>query len=65
MSNDIQKANSSNSIKNGTTVVTASSTGRYSVYNQHVKNSPTLENIQAKFDARFDDPSYYHGTVST
>jgi len=61
MTNDIQKAISTNDIKNGTLVVTTSWTGKYSTYNQYVNNAPSLTNIQSKFDARFDDPSYYYG----
>ena len=32
------------------------------------KNYPvglTIENIQSKFDNRFDDPSYYYGNTNT
>lgn len=61
MANDIQKAVSANTIKNGTVVTTTSLTGQYSKYDAYVKNTPVIGDIQAKFDARFDDPSYYHG----
>lgn len=62
MANDINKAISANTIKNGTVVTTTSWTGTYSKYDAYVKNTPTIEEIQAKFDTRFDDPSYYYGT---
>ncbi len=61
MANDIQKAISANEIKNGTMVTTTSWTGRQSKYDAYVKNTPTLAEIQSKYDARFDDPSYYYG----
>lgn len=63
MANDITKAISSNELKNGTGVVTCSRTGNYSVLNTYVKNTPTIVDIQAKFDFRFDDPSYYYGST--
>ncbi len=61
MANDITKAISANELKNGTAVVTCSRVGEYSVLNTYVKNTPTLAAIEAKYDNRFDDPSYYHG----
>jgi hypothetical protein len=61
MANDIKKAISANPIKNGTTITTTSWTGSYSKYDGYVKNTPAIEDIQAKFGARFDDPSYYYG----
>jgi hypothetical protein len=61
MANDIIKAISENLLKNGTTIVTCSNTGKYSVLNTYVKNTPTITDIESKYDNRFDDPSYYHG----
>jgi hypothetical protein len=61
MANDIQKAISANNIKNGTMITTTSWTGQYSKYDAYVNNTPVITDIQAKFDVRFDDPSYYHG----
>lgn len=61
MANDINKAISANPIKNGTALVSCTKTGEYSVLDNAVKNSPTISDIQAKYDARFDDPSYYYG----
>jgi hypothetical protein len=65
MANDIQLAISGSPIKNGTMVVTCGSTGFQSPstikYNRYVSNSPALSGIQAKYDARFDDPRYYYG----
>ena len=63
MANDITKAISANSIKNGTTIVGCKVTGFTSndLLNSSVKNTPTISDIQAKYDARFDDPAYYYG----
>lgn len=61
MANDITTAVSSNPIKNGTALVSCTKTGEYSVLNTYVKNTPTISDIQSKYDDRFDDPSYYYG----
>lgn len=61
MANDIQLAVSGIVIKNGTSVVTCSRTGEYSVLNTYVSNKPTISDIEAKYDARFDEPRYYAG----
>lgn len=61
MANDITKAISANPIKNGTLLVSCSSTGEYSLSNNYVKNTPTITDIESKYDDRFDDPSYYYG----
>jgi len=53
MANDINKAISGNSIKNGTTVVTTTFTGQNSKLNTYVKNTPTITDIEAKYDNRF------------
>jgi hypothetical protein len=60
MANDIQLA-VSGVIKNGTSVVTCSRTGEYSVLNTYVNNKPTISDIEAKYDSRFDEPRYYSG----
>lgn len=63
MTNDITLAIGSNPIKNGTLLVQCKVTG-FSVndtYNQYVKNTPLLSEIESKYDNRFDDPSYYYG----
>ena len=62
MANDIALLKSELPIKNGSAVVTCSRTGYASKSNTYVKNTPTITNIQSKFDNRFDDPSYYYGT---
>lgn len=59
--NDIQKAVSANPIKNGTMLVGTSLTGAYSTRDTYVKNTPTMNTIEAKYDNRFDDPGYYYG----
>lgn len=61
MANDINKAISANPLKNGTSLVSCTMTGEYSVLDTYVKNIPTISDIQSKYDNRFDDPSYYHG----
>jgi len=61
MANDITVAISGNDIKNGTLIVSATMTGEYSLSNVYVNNSPTLAEIESKYDDRFDDPSYYYG----
>lgn len=66
MANDIIKAISGNEIKNGTMVVSCNVTGFPSSpatiqYNKYVKNTPTITDIENKYDNRFDDPSYYYG----
>jgi hypothetical protein len=61
MANDIQAAVSGQPIKNGTTIVSCTETGEYSTINTYVKNSPTISDIQSKYDSRFDDPAYYYG----
>jgi hypothetical protein len=53
MANDINKAISANQIKNGTTVVTTTVTGEYSTIDTYAKNTPTINDIEAKYDNRF------------
>ena len=53
MANDINKAISANQIKNGTTVVTTTVTGEYSTIDTYVKNTPTISDIESKYDNRF------------
>lgn len=61
MANDIQAAVSGVVIKNGSALVSCTKTGEYSILDTYVQNSPTIADIQNKYDARFDDPSYYYG----
>lgn len=61
MANDITKAISANPLKNGTSLVSCTITGEYSILNTSVKNTPTITDIQSKYDNRFDNPSYYYG----
>ena len=61
MANDINKAISANPLKNGTTLASCSMTGEYSVLNTYVKNTPSINDIESKYDNRFDDPAYYYG----
>lgn len=68
MANDISIIKAG-SIKNGSMVVTCGRTGfppnpSKIVYNRYVKNTPSISEIQSKFDNRFDDPSYYYGCSS-
>lgn len=62
MANDITKAISANPLKNGTLLVSCTRTGEYSLSNAYVKNTPTITDIESKYDNRFDDPSYYYGS---
>jgi hypothetical protein len=50
---DITKSISSNNIKNGSAITTTLRTGSNTVYNNFVKNTPTLETIQSKYGDRF------------
>lgn len=62
MANDIQKSISANNIKNRTIVVSSCpTTGSIKTLDAFVTNNPTISDIQAKYDNRFDDPSYYFG----
>lgn len=61
MANDIQAAKNTQPVKNGTLITTTTFTGFYSKRDTYVSNSPTIADIQSKFDDRFDDPSYYYG----
>ena len=61
MANDIQAAISGEPVKNGTALVSCTRTGEYSTIETYVKNSPTISDIQSKYDARFDEPRYYSG----
>jgi len=53
MANDINKAISANQIKNGTTVVTTTVTGKYSTVDTYAQNTPIINDIEAKYDNRF------------
>jgi hypothetical protein len=53
MANDINKAISANQVKNGTIVVTTTVTGEYSTIDTYVKNTPTISDIETKYDNRF------------
>lgn len=61
MANDIQKSVSSEDIKNGTIVCTTQPTGPTAKdkIDTYVSNKPVIADIEAKYDARFDDPTYY------
>ena len=61
MANDIAVAISGQPIKNRTIVVSATTTGEYGTLNSYVTNKPTIADIEAKYDDRFDDPRYYAG----
>lgn len=61
MATDIQAAVSGVDVKNGTAVVTCSWTGEYSTINTYAKNTPTIADIESKYDGRFDEPRYYSG----
>jgi hypothetical protein len=50
---DIAKSISSNPIKNGTLVTSTTFTGKYSVNNNYVNNTPTINTITSKYGYRF------------
>lgn len=58
MANDIAKIISSENIKNGTGVSCYSKTN-FIKTNNYISNKPTIEDIQNKYDTRFDDVGYY------
>lgn len=53
MASDIIKSKSANPIKNGTLLVSCSRTGQYSLSNLFVRNTPTITDIENKYDNRF------------
>jgi len=59
MAVDISIAKTGQSIKNGTLLTMASVTGEYSKSDLYVVNTPASGTIASKYDARFDDPTYY------
>jgi hypothetical protein len=61
MANDIKVVVSGEPIKNGTIVVSTTVTGEYSTIDTYSLNNPTIEQIQNKYETRFDDPRYYTG----
>ena len=60
MANDIQKCVAENEIKNGTVVVSCTFTGEYATIDTYVTNTPTISDIESKYDNRFDDVGYYY-----
>ena len=61
MANDISKIITANPIKNGTMIHSCNLFGTIVATNTYVTNSPTISEIEAKYDDRFDDPAYYYG----
>lgn len=61
MANDIAKAVSSKDINNGNLINYCSKTGIIKYNDAYTKHTPTLNDIENKYDNRFDDPSYYYG----
>ncbi len=53
MATDINVAISGNPIKNGTAIVSTTFTGEYSAINTYAKNTPTITDIENKYDNRF------------
>lgn len=50
---DVAKSISGNPIKNGSMIMTTSFTGKYSINNNSVKNTPILTDIDDKYGYRF------------
>ena len=67
MANDIERIDTGAVIKNGTLVLGGLPTGPQANMknNDNVTNKPVITDIQAKYDARFDDPRYYTGDATT
>lgn len=60
MANDIGLAKLDTPIKHGTLVVATSAvTGSFQFNNLTVYNKPIINDIQSKYDERFDDITYY------
>lgn len=53
MANNIQKAISANQIKNGTSVISTTTTGNSSTLNTYVTNTPDISTIETKYSNRF------------
>jgi hypothetical protein len=53
MANDIVKAVSANPIKNGTAIVACNKLGDTQLLNTYVNNTPTIGDIEDKYDNRF------------
>ena len=53
MATDISKAVDGSPIKNGTVVITTTFTGEYSTIDTYAKNTPTITEIEEKYDNRF------------
>jgi hypothetical protein len=50
---DITRSISSNPIKNGTVIASATFRGTYALNNNYVKNTPVISDIAAKYGYRF------------
>lgn len=59
MAYDIYLANSSNAINNGSSIVYADKLGNTKILTDHALNTPSIAEIQDKYDDRFDDIAYY------
>ena len=60
MTNDIGLSKSDQAIKHGTFVVAPSPfTNSFQYQNVNVYNKPVISDIEAKYDNRFDDITYY------
>lgn len=64
MANDIKKIDNSRDINTINAVCSTLKTGETAklVAQSDYPLDLTIESIQAKFDDRFDDPSYYYGS---
>jgi len=67
MANDIERIDTGAVIKNGTLVLGGLPTGPQANMknNDKVSNKPAIADIQAKYDARFDEPRYYTGDATS
>jgi hypothetical protein len=61
MAVEIRLMRSGQPIVHGSCVVSCTPVGEYSTLKTNVVNTPTIAEIQEKYDDRFDNPGYYYG----
>ena len=60
MANDINLAKTGENIKHGSFIVASTPrNNKFSINNTYVFNNPIIADIENKYDARFDDITYY------
>ena len=63
MASDISKCISSNSVRHGSSLVLAPDKTALTnnIITDHSLTNPSVSSIETRYDARFDDPTYYGG----